>query len=107
MDYIGKHRNLDVWGYIDPKIQHKNKESMDLLDNALDKGIIEQKLGINGVKFLGNKAIELKIDGDLRLFTNNIYINEEGKLLVIFDHSGNHEAVQNFIHQNKLTYIVN
>jgi len=105
--YIGKHRNLDVWGYIAPKIQHKNKESMDLLDNALDKGIIEQKLGINGVKFLGNKAIELKIDGDLRLFTNNIYINKEGKLLVTFDHSGNHEAVQNFIHQHKLTYIVN
>jgi hypothetical protein len=102
---IGKYRGLDCWAIIDDKIQRKVKDNIYTFNSALQKGIITEKFGKNGVKFLADKAVELKIDGDKRLFTNIMHVNNEGKLLIIFDHEGNHEAVDHFVHKSKLTYI--
>jgi hypothetical protein len=62
--------------------------------NALDKGIAKKTKGANGVKILNN-LYELKINGDNRLYTNKIFKNPEGNLLIIFDNIGNHESVKN------------
>ena len=50
--------------------------------------------GQNGVKFLENRIVELKINEDLRLYNKKIYKNPDGEYLIIFDHKGNHEKVQ-------------
>jgi tetratricopeptide (TPR) repeat protein len=107
---VGKYRGLDCWAKIDRKIQGKVQDHITAFKAALKDGITHQKKADNGIKFLGNKAVELKINADKRLFTNKIHVNEEGKLLIIFDHEGNHKAVENFANpkntQNKLTYVV-
>ena len=50
-------------------------------------------MGTNGLKFLSNKVIELKIHSDTRLYTTQIYQNAEGKYLIVLNKGGNHEAV--------------
>ena len=44
--------------------------------NTLKKGLIYRQQGDNGVKFIGKKAVEIKIDGDQHLFKNILHSNE-------------------------------
>lgn len=61
---------------------------------ALEKGLCTNKTHKNGVKFLKNSVIELKIDDDRRLFTSCVYRNPQGKSLIIFDRIGNHKEIK-------------
>ncbi|MFP3011694.1 MAG: hypothetical protein ACEY3D_01490, partial [Rickettsia sp.] len=70
-----------------------DKNQYNKFIDALTKGIIHNPQGKNGVKFIGKKAVEIKIDGDQRLFTNILHSNEQGELLINFDHQGNHNDV--------------
>lgn len=101
--YIGKYRHLDCWAIIDNKLS--SKVDITPFERALKKGIVTREEGQNGTKFLGNNAIELKINGELRLYTNKIYLSNEGKLLINYDDYGNHNAASNFAEVNKITYI--
>ena len=101
--YIGKYRHLDCWAIIDDKLA--SKVDITPFERALKKGIVTREEGQNGTKFLGNNAIELKINGELRLYTNKIYLSNEGKLLINYDDYGNHNAASNFAEVNKITYI--
>ncbi|HJD57953.1 MAG TPA: hypothetical protein LFV92_01795 [Rickettsia endosymbiont of Ceroptres masudai] len=83
----------------------KKKLDNNLIDSftrAIEKGITYCKTNINGVKFLQNKAVEVKIDGEMRLFTNIFYKNSQEELLLNFDHYGNHNEVENFANNHKL-----
>lgn len=68
---------------------------------ALTKGICHRKTEQNGIKFINNCVIELKINDDLRLFTNTLYRNTNGHILVFFDQIGNHEVVKKLIRDRK------
>ncbi|MCZ6911147.1 MAG: hypothetical protein O7C56_09935 [Rickettsia endosymbiont of Ixodes persulcatus] len=67
--------------------------------NALKKGLIyiyiDNKV-ITALNLSVKKAVAIKIDGDQRLFTNILYSNEHGELLINLDHQGNHNDVIKF-----------
>lgn len=63
-----------------------------MFTKALEKGEATRSKGVDGVKYR-DTLITLKVCGqDDRLFTNEIYSNN-GNKLIIFNHLGNHEAV--------------
>ncbi len=61
--------------------------------NALEKGVVNRSKGVNGIKFIENKIIELKINADIRLYTDRIYVNEDGQRLIIFENKANHNEI--------------
>ena len=64
------------------------------INNALKNGIIFRQKGKNGIKLLQKKLYELKINADLRLWTTEIFENNNGEILLVFAHKKNdHEAV--------------
>ncbi|WP_085065586.1 hypothetical protein [Rickettsia peacockii] len=76
----------------------------DKFINALKKDIIYRQQGDNGVKFIGKKVVDIKIDSDQRLFTNILHSNEQGELLIHFDHQGNHNDVIKFAGEHHLEF---
>lgn len=106
--FVGKYKGLNCFAKI-AKEEVEKKLDNNLIDSftrAIEKGITYCKTGINGVKFLQNKAVELKIDGDMRLFTNLIYKNSQEELLINFDHYGNHDEAGNFANNHKLVEVL-
>lgn len=102
---LGKYRGLDCYGKISEKLQKKlDKNQYDKFIDALTKGIIHSPQGKNGIKFIGKKAVEIKIDGDQRLFTNILHSNEQSELLINFDHQGNHNDVVKFAGEHHLEF---
>jgi|GEM_PF-2186678 len=94
---LGTHNGLTYYGYIADKFQGAENA---VLKTALEKGFAKRVEGVNGVKaFKG--VFEIKIDGDERLYTNKVYRNEQGQLLLYFDRHGNHGAVKLFAKDNK------
>ncbi|WP_341787386.1 hypothetical protein [Rickettsia endosymbiont of Cantharis rufa] len=86
--FVGKYKGLNCFAKI-AKEEVEKKLDNNLIDSftrAIEKGITYCKTVINGVKFLQNKAVELKIDGDMRLFTNLLYRNSQEELLINFDY---------------------
>ncbi len=81
------------------------REHSELLSKALRKGFVKMSYRNNGVLFIQGKAIELKINADLRLFTNKIYVNPHKELLIIFENSGNHAVVRKFAANSSIFYI--
>lgn len=68
----------------------------------MEKGIIHHQYGINGVKFIEEKAVEVKIRADKRLLAGEIYENLEKKLLINFDYEANHKEAEVFINGHHL-----
>lgn len=74
--------------------------------NAATKGFVSaDSKGKNGFKNLQKKIIELKINGDERLYTDKEYINEDGDILIILDNRGNHREVSKAV-QNAKTLLI-
>ncbi|WP_341791284.1 hypothetical protein [Rickettsia endosymbiont of Gonocerus acuteangulatus] len=82
-----------LYAVIDPRLEDKlGKISYNMFTKALEKGEATRSKGVDGVKYR-DTLITLKVCGqDDRLFTNEIYSNN-GNKLIIFNHLGNHEAV--------------
>lgn len=62
---------------------------------ALEKGRVKPHCK-PGVKFLTREKLEIKMSGehgDLRLWSNKLYQNSDGKYLAIFDKHGNHPTL--------------
>jgi hypothetical protein len=94
---LGTHNGLTYYGYIADKFQGAENAAFK---TALEKGFAKRAEGVNGVKaFKG--VFEIKIDGDARLYTNKVYKNEQGQLLLFFDRYGNHDAVELFARNTK------
>ena len=98
----GKNRESDVClglfkgriyhGRISDKLTKKlNKNTLDKFLNALRKGFVTRDQGDQGVKFINDAVVEIKVTGDKRLYTVKRH-----ELLLIFDHCGNHKAVKRF-----------
>lgn len=100
---VGKYKGLNCFAKIAGEVKKKlDNNLIDSFTRAIEKGITYCKTNINGVKFLQNKAVEVKIDGEMRLFTNIFYKNSQEELLLNFDHYGNHNEVENFANNHKL-----
>lgn len=52
---------------------------------ALSKGCAKTGVGTNGIKFLDNDIVELKINGGGRIFASIIIENNTGKHLIVFN----------------------
>ncbi|MFK7973786.1 MAG: hypothetical protein AB8B66_02845 [Rickettsiaceae bacterium] len=72
-------------------------------ESALSKGLVSKQHHSVGVKHLGS-LLELKIKGDMRLWTNNIYVNKQGEKLIVFDHCDNHAGIKRQVANNELTH---
>lgn len=103
--YLGDNPNLvslnsnfypDHFAVIDPELK-LDQETMARFQVALNKGVCRRKYEQNGIKFISRSVIELKIDDGIRLYTTAMYINQQGKYLIIFDHSGNHQAIKDLV----------
>lgn len=79
---LGKYKGLDCYGRISTDIKYTQHNEFI---NVLEKGIIYNQQGNNGVKFLKENAVEIKINGE---YTNKLYTNPQGELLINFDHLG-------------------
>jgi len=96
--FLGKYNGLKYYGCIAGKFQGSEN---DAFKSALMKGFAKRAEGVNGVKaFKG--VFEIKIDGNERLYTNKVYKNEQGQLLLVFNKYGNHDAVKLFAKDNRL-----
>lgn len=100
--FIGKYKGLDCYAKISKNLQLDN--NIDSYENALKKGILHHSKGGTGVKFIRNNAIELKGSEGDRLFTNILHANDNGKLLIDFDHKGNHNEADRFFRSHHLEY---
>ncbi|MCC8418671.1 MAG: hypothetical protein LN590_03675 [Rickettsia endosymbiont of Glossina mortisans submortisans] len=103
--FIGKFKGKNCYGVISEKLEAKvGSSKFDIFKKILEeKGLICRKFGQNGVKFL-KKAFEVKIDGDERVYTNHVSTNEEGELLLNFDHNGDHLEVKSFVSGHSLVW---
>ncbi|KIE04102.1 hypothetical protein NF27_JN00080 [Candidatus Jidaibacter acanthamoeba] len=91
----------NYYALIDPGISNKlDNQTLKQCQNALEKGICYRKVGQNGVKFINNGPIELKIHGDTRLCTTQVFINEDSKKLIIFDELGHHKSIKRISNRN-------
>ncbi|MCC8418089.1 MAG: hypothetical protein LN590_00260 [Rickettsia endosymbiont of Glossina mortisans submortisans] len=100
---VGKYKGLNCFAKIAKKVEKKlDKNLIDSFTRAIEKGITYCKTSVNRVKFLQNKAVEVKIDCEMRLFTDIFYKNSQEELLLNFDHYGNHNEVENFANNHKL-----
>ena len=76
----------------------------DSLQRYLEKGFVRKpKLDV-GVKFIDKKLLEIKQLGNKggdRLYTQNLYQNEDGDYLAIFDQEGNHNKVKRVLKNSK------
>jgi hypothetical protein len=85
--YVALHEDI---AYSMEKTQAKQFQS--ILDNG-PKFLSPQSRGVNGVKRLCN-LVELKLAKCKdRPFTQLVYLDDEGNKLYIFDHIGNHAAI--------------
>lgn len=71
-------------------------------EKAMEKGIIHHQYGINVVKFIEEKAVEIKVRADKRLLASEIYENSGKELLINFDHEANHKEAEIFINGHHL-----
>ena len=69
-----------------------DKSLYDQFKAALDN-LVSKVSGANGIKYIRQKCVELKINGDNRLWTTEELVNQAGDVLLVFNHHGNHEAV--------------
>jgi len=60
---------------------------------ALDKGVVAQAEGVNGIKQIGDDDYELKIHADIRLLATT-YKNPDGVSVLVFDTATNHKGVK-------------
>ncbi|WP_341788447.1 hypothetical protein [Rickettsia endosymbiont of Lasioglossum villosulum] len=100
---LGKYKGLDCYGRISTDIKCDSTQYNEFI-NALEKGIIYKQQGNNGVKFLKENAVEIKINGGNRLYTNILNTNPQGELLINFDHFGNHKDVIKFVGEHNLEF---
>lgn len=88
---------LNIYGCIDNKIYNRlSKKLQTQFTQGLKKGIIVgTSVGKAGVICNKNDTtVKIKINGDDRLYTNKVYINEESKKLYIFDRRGDHKELE-------------
>ena len=84
------------YALIDPNIK-LDPATLDQFNQAIDKGIAARSKGQNGIKFL-KSILELKIDADLRLYTDIIYkSNHNGEYLIIFNKKADHTKIKQVI----------
>ncbi|HJD54568.1 MAG TPA: hypothetical protein LFW11_04365 [Rickettsia endosymbiont of Proechinophthirus fluctus] len=86
------------------KILRLDTNQYDKFINTLKKDIIYRQQEDNSVKFIDKKVVNIKIDGDQRLCTNILHSNEQGELLIHFDHQGNHNDVIKFAGEHHLEF---
>ncbi|OZG31484.1 hypothetical protein [Rickettsia endosymbiont of Culicoides newsteadi] len=80
---------------VDRKLKEKmDSQLLENFNNSLLKGLIDKDHKSNGIKIIPNILIELKITGDERLYTYEIYKNPQGKYLIYFNKQGNHNDVK-------------
>ncbi|MCC8369007.1 MAG: hypothetical protein LN573_02890 [Rickettsia endosymbiont of Oxypoda opaca] len=95
--FIGKYKGKNCYGIISEKLENKLGSNFDRFKKVLEeKGLIYRKFGENGIKFIKN-IFEIKIDSDDRVYTNQVYTNENEELLLNFEDYGNHKVVKQLI----------
>lgn len=98
---IGNFEGHKLFGYISPRYDELK------WSNALNKGFASGAAGRNGVKNLSKKLVELKINEGARLYTKQLYKNESGNYLAIFDkEDSNHSKVGKVTNSSKGFHII-
>lgn len=82
-----------LYAVIDPKLEDKLGEiTFSMFTKALEKGESTRNKGVDGIKYRDTLIILKVCDQNDRLYTNEIYSNN-GNKLIVFNHLGNHDAV--------------
>ena len=97
---IGNFDGSKLYGYISSKFNDVRWSS------TLSKGFAASAVGRNGVKFLDSKLLELKINDDARLYTQEIHKNDHGDYLAIFDRDASHEKIKRVAKEIKILTIL-
>lgn len=74
-------------------------------NNALRNGMALRSEGVNGIKYIKDKLYELKINENARLVATEIYRNDEGQSLIIFDRKCNHAEIKKLTQEKILKVI--
>ncbi|MDX1924259.1 MAG: hypothetical protein SFT91_03430 [Rickettsiaceae bacterium] len=73
------------------------KKSLNLSKEFLDaaKTVVSKSFGSNGLKFFknakGEEFVEIKVGGNTRAWSKNIYKNSKGEILIVIDGIGGHQ----------------
>ena len=82
-----------------------DKSQRDQFQQSLNKGFVSRDKYSVGVKVIGTKIFELKINGDLRLLSSIVYVNEFDQKLIIFDCCENHEGVKKILKSSNISFV--
>lgn len=93
---IGDFAGGKLYGYIDPSLDDSQWQK------ALDKGFAKTAKGHNGVKLINNSLLELKINGDARLYTTEVHKNDQGNFIAIFNDQAGHKKISKMANKSSL-----
>lgn len=82
-----------------------DKSQRDQFQQSLNKGFVSRDKCSVGIKVIGTKIFELKINGDLRLLSSIVYVNEFDQKLIIFDRCENHEGVKKILKSSNISFV--
>ncbi|HJD56876.1 MAG TPA: hypothetical protein LFW12_02020 [Rickettsia endosymbiont of Sericostoma sp. HW-2014] len=98
-----KHHN--IYAMIAPNLLDSLEDSTrTAFINALTKGIVKNYTN-SGIKILEKYFPELKINEDTRLWASKIYENNNGAVLIEFDHKTNHAGIRKAFKSNAINVI--
>ncbi|MCC8398263.1 MAG: hypothetical protein LN569_03035 [Rickettsia endosymbiont of Labidopullus appendiculatus] len=92
---IGK-KHHNIYAVINPDLLGSLQESQQkAFITALNNGLVNKNHHQKGIKKLGKCFLELKIAGGTRLYSNEIFENNDGAILIEFNKKGSHTDVKN------------
>jgi hypothetical protein len=93
---IGDFKGGKLYGHIASKynIDHRWIQ-------ALEKGFCKGAVGKNGIKYLDEKLLEIKINDSNRMYTTKVYKNEMGDYLAYFENESNHKGIARILKATK------
>ena len=96
--------NVSKWVIKEGEINKNDAISLGKYKGLDCYGRISTDIKCDNTQFLKENAVEIKINGDNRLYTNKLYTNPQGELLINFDHFGNHKDVIKFAGEHNLEF---
>lgn len=96
----------DYYAIIDPNLNLDSALRVKFDNALLSKNICYRKFHHNGIKFIGDTVVELKIHADARLYATTFYQNPNGKRLIIFGAMGDHAKIKEIVRTGKSINIV-
>lgn len=95
----------DFYAVIENSIANKLGEKLHAFELALKKGMVSKSYKSIGIKYIPGHIFKLVINGDDRLYTENVFKNAKGQYLIVLDKHALHPELKKITNSLKCTVI--